>query len=62
MFFRKIKSLREDLKDKWALGHFTAAFNTEMIAKNAGATGACSAYTEMLDIDAEDLFGDDDGK
>lgn len=62
MFFRKIKSLREALKEQWADGQFTAAFTTEMLAKNAGATGACSAYGVILEFEAEDIFGDDDGK
>jgi hypothetical protein len=53
--------LREDLKECWAQGDFSAAFDVEMAVKNAGATGACSAYKDLLEIDAEDLFGDSNG-
>jgi hypothetical protein len=31
-----------------------------MAVKNAGATGACSAYQKILDIDVELIFGDRD--
>lgn len=50
---------RSELKESWANGEFTAAFDTEMLAKNAGATGACSMLLELLTITAEDL-GDSD--
>jgi hypothetical protein len=58
IFFRRLLRLREDLKECWAQGDFSAAFDVEMAVKNAGATGACSAYKDLLEIDAEDLFGD----
>lgn len=44
--------------ESWANGEFTAAFDTEMAVKNASATGACSIYKEIVDIEVEDLFGD----
>ncbi len=53
---------REALKEGWANGEFTAAFDIEMMAKNAAATGAVSIYKELIDISSEDLFGDGDGK
>lgn len=53
------ESEREKLKDAWASGHFTAAFDIEMMAKNAGATGACSALKELLEIEFDDLYGED---
>lgn len=46
---------REDLKELWASGAFSASLETEMIAKNAGATGACSAYQDILDMDYQKL-------
>lgn len=52
---------REQLKECWANGEFSAAFDTEMIVKNAGATGACSMLKELLDLEAEDIFGDSNG-
>lgn len=54
-----VRERRENLKESWANGEFTAAFDIEMMAKNAGATGAASAYSEVLNIDSSDLFGDD---
>lgn len=44
--------------EEWADGHFSASFDTEMIAKNAGATGTCSGYLMVLELEASDLFGD----
>lgn len=49
--------MREHLKESWANGEFTAAFDIEMMAKNAGATGAASAYQRILDIELIDLEG-----
>lgn len=51
---------REGLKEAWANGQFTASFDIEMMAKNAGATGACSMISEILNLDVDDLFGEDD--
>jgi len=48
------------LKEAWANGEFSAAFDTEMLVKNAGATGACSVMQEILSVTVEDIFGDDD--
>ena len=42
---------REDLKEQWANGVFSAAFTTEMIIKNAAATAACSILDDLLNID-----------
>ncbi len=41
--------------EDWANGNFTGTFTTEMAVKNAGATGACSAYQQLLDLTFEDL-------
>lgn len=41
----------------WADGTFSAQFTMEMAVKNAGATGACSAYQDILNLEAEDLYG-----
>lgn len=57
-FFEYLKEKRMVLMDSWANGQFTAAFETEMIVKNAAATGACSAYQDMIDIEADQLYGD----
>lgn len=49
------KVKREGLKDSWASGVFSGAFDTEMIVKNAGATGACSILLEVMEINYDDL-------
>jgi hypothetical protein len=41
----------------WAGGAFSASFEVEMLVKNAGATGACSAYQEVLELDYETIKG-----
>ena len=46
---------RKGLMEQWAAGGFSASFTSEMIAKNAGATGACSVYEELIDLQLEDL-------
>jgi len=51
---------REALKESWANGEMSAAFDMEMAVKNAGATGGCSVYRELLNLDVSDLFGDSD--
>ena len=52
------KDKREDLKETWANGSFSAAFDVEMAVKNAGATGYCSAMKDLLDIDFNELNKD----
>lgn len=41
--------------EDWAHGKFTASFEAEMVARNAGATGACSMIKEILEYNHEDL-------
>lgn len=55
LFLLWVSRERDNLKEQWANGLFSAAFDTEMIVKNAGATGACSAYQEILNFDYERL-------
>ena len=43
------RSRKQELMEKWARGEFSAAFTTEMLAKNAGATGACSVLEEVIE-------------
>jgi hypothetical protein len=47
--------LREQRKEDWANGLFSGAFDTEMIVKNAGATGYCSALQDLINLDYESL-------
>lgn len=54
-FFKKLIEHREELKESWAAGSFTAAFDVEMAVKNAAATGACSMIQEILNYTSEDL-------
>lgn len=48
-----LKEEREHLKESWANGEFSAAFDTEMAVKNAGATGYCSACNDVLNFDKD---------
>lgn len=52
---RWAKVRREQLKDSWASGQFSAAFDTEMLVKNAGATGACSILLELMELNYDEL-------
>ena len=45
----------ERLKEAWASGDFSAAFTMEMAVKNAGATGACSAYKEVIELNYDKI-------
>ena len=49
---------REGLKEAWASGEFSASLSTEMMVRNAGATGACSILAEILNVEASDIFGE----
>lgn len=44
--------------EQWADGDFTASLTTEMVARNAGATGAASAYKEIIDLEYDELLGE----
>lgn len=47
------------MRDAWENGNLSAAFETEMIVKNAGATGRCEAMKDVINLEADDLFGDE---
>lgn len=54
---------REALRDAWEEGTFSAAFELEMLVKNAGATGACSILREVEELDFETIIQElDDGE
>lgn len=55
---------RFDLMELWAAGNFSAAFTTEMAVKNAGATGACSVYEHVRDMNYQLIIigGSDEGE
>lgn len=57
-FFAWIESKREGLKEHWARGSFTGPSFEETQLKNVAATGATSAYEEVLEVDLEQLNGD----
>ena len=42
---------RLELMEMWASGAFSAAFDMEMAVKNAGATGACSVWELIKELD-----------
>lgn len=42
---------RKGLMEQWAAGNFSDGFDVAMAVKNAGATGACSAYNEVKEMD-----------
>lgn len=46
---------RLDLMELWAGGKFSAAFDMEMAVKNAGATGACSVYETVTELDYQQI-------
>ena len=46
---------RTDLMEQWANGNFSAAFDMEMAVKNAGATGACSVYVDIRELDYKQI-------
>lgn len=52
------ESKREELKESWASGSFSAAFTTEMLVKNAAATGACSILADIINVDYVDVQGE----
>ena len=56
------KRERGELMEQWANGMFSAAFDVEMAVKNAGATGACSIYQQIIDLDYQQIMGEVDGK
>lgn len=41
--------------ESWANGQFSDGFDVAMAVKNAGATGACSAYLEVMEVNFETL-------
>lgn len=47
---------RNDLMEIWASGGFSAAFTTEMAVKNAGATGACSVFADIQELDFSHIY------
>ena len=55
---------RESLRDLWEGGSLSASWKAEMIVKNAGATGACSVYKDLIDPDYQQIVigAADDGK
>lgn len=57
-----LHSKREDLKEDWANGNFTASVGNEMLVRNAAATGACSILNDLLNISYEELEEPKDGK
>lgn len=57
LVMRMMYNRREALKEQWANGSFSDSFDMAMAVKNAGATGACSAYQMILDLDYQDILG-----
>lgn len=53
--FHWVEGKRTDLKDMWANGAFTGPSWDETHIKNVAATGAASAYEEVLDIEFDQL-------
>jgi len=46
---------RQNRMEMWANGNFSAAFDMEMAVKNAGATGACSIYKDIMELDYQQI-------
>jgi len=51
-----------ELMELWASGAFTGTFDIEMAVKNAGATGACSVYQFVQELDYLVIAEEDDAK
>lgn len=50
---------REALKERWAEGSFSdPTSSTSLAIMNAGATGAASAYKEVIELDYESMTGE----
>ena len=49
------RAKRDDLKERWALGHYSDTFDTAMLVKNAGATGACSVLKDLIELDYDEI-------
>ena len=53
----------DDLKSQWASGAFTDVFQGAMAVRNAAATGACSVYETVKELDYSLIIeGEEDGK
>jgi len=49
---------QQELMNVWSSGGFMASFEAEAIARNAGATGACSVYKQLIELDYDLINGD----
>ena len=59
LLLKKLLEEQNRLKDTWASGGLMASFEGEIIARNAAAQGACSAFSDVANYTHEDLFGDE---
>ncbi len=56
--FAWIEEKRESLKEQWAQGGLTGPSIEETTIRNVAATGAASAYDDVLDLELDQLNGD----
>lgn len=57
-----LEAKREGLKNQWAQGEFTYQEGYATAIKNAEAIGACVVYSDLLELEYEDIAGDSDAK
>jgi len=55
-----LRKEREDLKELWAKGVFTAQDQFATAISNAEAIGQCYAYTQVVDLEYGQLIGESD--
>lgn len=53
LLFNFLDSRREELKEMWASGNFSAPSLDEMAIRNAAAQGASSILSDILNLDSD---------
>jgi hypothetical protein len=60
LFRAYLKSQRESLKESWANAGYVSSHDVADIYQNAGAISACSVLQQIHDLEASELYGDQD--
>lgn len=56
--FEHLKKLVQTRVQDWYEGAYDSSFSAEYIAKNSLAKGYCSAFNEILNLEADDLYAE----
>ena len=59
-FFQFLKQQRENYKEEWAEARFVNSHDIADVYQNAGAISACSVMKQILEIEADELYEEDD--